>query len=260
MMPNTRVTHIRSGDDADFKLEHNAIYVYDEVAGELVEVAQLSDVQPSQYVFFGTKSDRRIDAAEKNLSLLIHKLESLTTDDVPQGVNNTYLLTNGSSSQSVATDAVNLDNTGSKIFKQFANNRLEFKTVKVGTGITVAEDATSVTLSLDGSAGANSNSWTAKINFNSAGEPVTIENLPVGVSASISGNDVTFAHSIGRSVKTVTYMGYDSVTNEYRMRFPTATYIVKTTPETLTTEFTVKVNTAATGADANGHALINVVM
>ena len=44
------------------------------------------------------------------------------------------------------------------------------------------------------------------------------------------------------------------------MRFPTATYIVSTTPETLTTQFTIKVNTAATGADANGHALMNVVM
>ena len=259
-MPNTRVTHIRSGDEADFKLEYDTIYVYDEVAGELTTVATLADVQPNQYVFFGTKSDRRIDAAEKNLSLLIHKLESLTTDDIPQGVNNTYLLNNGASSQSVATDAVNLDNTGSKIFKQFANNRLEFKSIKVGNGITVTEDATSVTLTLDGQAGANSNSWTAKINFDSAGDPSTIENLPAGVSATISGNDVTFTHNIGRSIKSVTYMGYDSVTNEYRMRFPTATYIVKTTPETLTTQFTVKVNTAATGADANGHALINVVM
>jgi hypothetical protein len=259
-MPNTRVTHIRSGDDADFKLEYDTIYVYDEVAGELTTVDSLADVQPNQYVFFGTKSDRRIDAAEKNLSLLIHKLESLTTDDIPQGVNNTYLLNNGASSQAVATSAVNLDNTGAKIFKQFTSNRLEFKTVKVGDGITIIEDASSVTLELDTTAGANSNSWSAKINFNSNGEPVTIENLPAGVTAAISGNDVTFTHSIGRSVKAVTYMGYDSVTNEYRMRFPTATYIVKTTPETLTTEFIVRVNTAATGADTNGHALVNVVM
>ena len=259
-MPNTRVTHIRSGDNADFRLEYDHIYVYDEVAGELIEVAEISDVQPNQYVFFGTKSDRRIDAAEKNLSLLIHKLESLTTDDIPQGTNNTYLLSNGSSSQRVATDAVNLDNEGAKIFKQFTNNRLEFKSVKVGNGITVTESATSVTLELDGTAGANSNSWTAKINFDSAGDPTTVENLPAGVSASISGNEITFTHSIGRSIKSLTYMGYDSVTNEYRMRFPTATYIVKTTPETLTTAFTVKVNTAATGADANGHALMNVVM
>jgi hypothetical protein len=44
------------------------------------------------------------------------------------------------------------------------------------------------------------------------------------------------------------------------MRFPTATYIVKTNPSTLTTAFTINVNTAATGADANGHALMNVVM
>lgn len=259
-MPNTRVTHIRSGDDADFKLEYDTIYVYDEVAGELTTVASLADIQPNQYVFFGTKSDRRIDAAEKNLSLLIHKLESLTTDDIPQGINNTYLLNNGSTSQTVATNAVNLDNTGAKIFKQFASNRLEFKTVKVGDGITITEDANTLTLELDGSAGANSNSWTAKINFDNNGDPVTVENLPAGVTAAISGNDITFTHTIGRSIKAVTYMGYDSVTNEYRMRFPTATYIVKTSPETLTTEFTVKVNTAATGADANGHALMNVVM
>jgi hypothetical protein len=259
-MPNTRVTHIRSGDNADFRLEYDHIYVYDEVAGQLVEVTTLSDVQPSQYVFFGTKSDRRIDAAEKNLSLLIHKLESLTTDDIPQGTVNTYLLNNGAASQAVATAAVNLDAAGAKVFKQFASNRLEFKTIKVGTGINVLEDATSVTLTLDGVAGANSNSWTAKINFDSNGDPMTVEQLPVGVTAVISGNDITFTHTIGRSIKAITYMGYDAVTNEYRMRFPTATYIVKTTPEKLLTEFTVKVNTAATGADANGHALMNVVM
>lgn len=259
-MPNTRVTHIRSGDDADYRLEHGRIYVYDEVAGELVEVANMSDVQPNQYVFFGTKSDRRMDAAETNLSLLIHKLESLTTDDIPQGINNTYLLNNGVSSQAVATSAVNLDTVGSKIFKQFTNNRLEFKTIKVGDGIVVTEDATSVTLNLDGQAGANSSSWSAKINFDSNGEPTTLENLPAGVTASISGTDVTFVHNYARSVKAVTYLGYDAVTNEYRMRFPTATYIVKTTPETLMTSFTIKVNTAATGADANGHAIMNVVM
>jgi hypothetical protein len=89
-MPNTRVTHIKSGADADFKLDYDTIYVYDEVNNELTTVASLGDVQANQYVFFGTKSDRRIDAAEKNLSLLIHKLEQLTTDDIPQGANNTY--------------------------------------------------------------------------------------------------------------------------------------------------------------------------
>lgn len=259
-MPNTRVTHIQSGENADFRLEHGKVYVYDEVAGQLIEVDSLDDVEPSQYVFLGTKSDRRIDATEKNLSILIHKFESLTTDDIPQGVNNTYLLRNGSTSQAVATDAVNLDTSGARVFKQFAANRLEFKTVKVTEGITVTEDATSITLGLDTQSGANGASWTAKINFDSSGDPVTLENLPAGVTATISGNDVTFNHTLGRTVKSVVYMGYDSVTNEYRMRFPTATYVVKTTPETLTTQFVIKVNTASTGADANGHALINVVM
>ena len=69
-MPNTRVTHIKSGAEADFKLEYDTIYVYDEVNNQLTTVADLSSVQANQYVFFGTKSDRRIDAAEKNLSLL----------------------------------------------------------------------------------------------------------------------------------------------------------------------------------------------
>lgn len=259
-MPNTRVTHIRSGDEADFKLEHNKTYVYDEVANKLVEVPSLGDVDANQYVFLGTKSDRRIDAAEKNLSLLIHKLESLTTDDIPQGINNTYLLNNGAASQSVALDAVNLDTDGIKLFKQFANNRLEFKTVKVGTGLTVAEDSTSLTFALDALANANTVSWTAKINFDSNGEPTTVEDLPVGITASIDGTDITFTHNYGRIVKSVVYMGYDAPTNEYRMRFPTATYIVKTTPETKNDSFAVKVNTAATGADANGHALMNVIM
>ena len=259
-MPNTRVTHIQSGDNADFRLEHGKVYVYDEVAEHLVEVESLDDVEPSQYEFLGTKSDRRIDAAEKNLSILIHKLETLTTDDIPQGTSNTYLLNNGSTSQAVVTSAVNLDTTGARVFKQFASNRLEFKTVKVTEGITVTEDATSITIGLDGQSGANSTSWTAKINFDAAGDPVTLEDLPAGVSAEISGNDITFTHAMGRTVKSVVYMGYDAVTNEYRMRFPTATYIVKTSPETLTTQFSIKVNTAATGADANGHALMNVVM
>lgn len=259
-MPNTRVTHIKSGADADFKLEYDTIYVYDEVTNQLTTVADLSSVQANQYVFFGTKSDRRIDAAEKNLSLLIHKLESLTTDDIPQGSNNTYFLNNGSTSQAVATDAVNVDASGSKIFKQFASNRLEFKTIKAASGVTLTEDASSITVGLDGNANANSSSWTAKINFDAQGEPTTIEDLPAGVSASVNGTAVTFTHDYGRSVKSVVYMGYDQVTDEYRMRFPTATYIVKTTPATLTTEFTISVNTAATGADANGHALMNVVM
>ena len=259
-MPNTRVTHIKSGAEADFKLEYDTIYVYDEVSNQLTTVADLSSVQANQYVFFGTKSDRRIDAAEKNLSLLIHKLESLTTDDIPQGSSNTYLLNNGSTSQAVATDAVNVDAGGSKIFKQFSSNRLEFKTVKADTGVTLTEDATSITVGLDGNANANSSSWTAKINFDAGGEPTTVEDLPAGVSASVNGSAITFTHGYARSVKSVVYMGYDQTTDEYRMRFPTATYIVKTTPATLTTEFTINVNTAATGADANGHALMNVVM
>ena len=259
-MPNTRVTHIKSGAEADFKLEYDTIYVYDEVNNQLTTVADLSSVQANQYVFFGTKSDRRIDAAEKNLSLLIHKLESLTTDDIPQGSNNTYLLNNGSTSQAVATDAVNLDAGGSKIFKQFASDRLEFKTVKADTGITLTEDATSVTVGLDGNANANSSSWSAKINFDANGDPSTVENLPSGVTASVTGTNITFTHGYARSVKSVVYMGYDQATDEYRMRFPTATYIVKTTPATLTTSFTISVNTAASGADASGHALMNVVM
>jgi len=259
-MPNTRVTHIRSGDTADFRLEYDTIYVYDEVGKQLVTVASLTDVQPNQYVFFGTKSDRRIDAAEANLSLLIHKLESLTTDDIPQGTVNTYLLANGAASQAVATDAVNLDAAGARVLKQFANNRLEFKTIKTGTGITIVEDATSMTVGLDVVANANSSSWTAQINFDNSGEPTTVDNLPAGVTAVVSGTAITFTHNLARSIKTVTYMGYDLATNQYRMRFPTASYIVTTTPETLTTAFTVNVNTAATGADANGHALMNVVM
>lgn len=259
-MPNTRITRIKSGADADFRLEHDKIYVYDEIADTLVEVNSLDDVQAEQYVFLGSKTERRIDAAETNLSLLIHKLETLTTDNIPQGTTNTYLLNNGVSSQDIATAAVNLSTEGSKIFKQFANNRLEFKTVKPDTGITITEAANEITLGLDVNAFANSSSWTAKINFDSNGEPTTIEDLPAEVGASVSGTDITFTHTLGRSVKTVTYMGYDAVTNDYRMRFPTATYIVSTTPETLTTQFTIKVNTAATGADANGHALMNVVM
>ena len=259
-MPNTRTTHIKSGATADFKLEYDTIYVYDEVNNQLTTVATLGDVQANQYVFFGTKSDRRIDAAEKNLSLLIHKLEQLTTDDIPQGSTNTYLLNNGTSSQAVATDAVNLDASGSKIFKQFASNRLEFKTVKAASGVTLTEDATSVTVGLDANANANSSSWTAKINFDGSGDPTTVEDLPAGVTANVSGSAITFTHGYARSVKSVVYMGYDANTDEYRMRFPTATYIVKTTPSTLTTSFTISVNTAATGADASGHALMNVVM
>ena len=259
-MPNTRVTHIKSGADADFKLDYDTIYVYDEVNNQLTTVATLGDVQANQYVFFGTKSDRRIDAAEKNLSLLIHKLEQLTTDDIPQGSTNTYLLNNGTSSQAVATDAVNLDASGSKIFKQFASNRLEFKTVKAASGVTLTEDATSVTVGLDANANANSSSWTAKINFDGSGDPTTVEDLPAGVTANVSGSAIIFKHGYARSVKSVVYMGYDENTDKYRMRFPTSNYIVKTTPATLTTEFTINVNTAATGADANGHALMNVVM
>lgn len=259
-MPNTRTTHIKSGADADFKLDYDTIYVYDEINNQLTTVATLGDVQANQYVFFGTKSDRRIDAAEKNLSLLIHKLEQLTTDDIPQGSTNTYLLNNGVSSQAVAVDAVNLDASGSKIFKQFASNRLEFKTVKAASGVTLTEDATSVTVGLDANANANSSSWTAKINFDGGGDPTTVEDLPAGVTANVSGSAIIFTHGYARSVKSVVYMGYDANTDEYRMRFPTSTYIVKTTPATLTTEFTINVNTAATGADANGHALMNVVM
>ena len=41
-MPNTRVTHIKSGADADFKLEYDTIYVYDEVNNQLTTVADLS--------------------------------------------------------------------------------------------------------------------------------------------------------------------------------------------------------------------------
>jgi len=259
-MPNTRVTRIKSGANADFKLEHDKIYVYDEVAGNLVEVNSLDDVQAEQYVFLGAKTERRIDTTESNISLLVHKLENLTTDDIPQGTTNTYLLNNGNSSQPFVSDAINLVTDGHKIFKQFANNRLEFKTIKTATGINVNETANDLTFELDATALGNSSSWSVKVNFDSNGEPTTVEDLPAGVTATVNGTDITFVHNFSRTVKSVIYMGYDAVTDEYRMRFPTATYIVSSNPATITSEFRIKVNTAAAGADANGHALVNVIM
>jgi hypothetical protein len=101
-----------------------------------------------------------------------------------------------------------------------------------------------------------------RVNYDGSGDVNTTANLPNGWSRTISGNVITITHTHGSAPRVITYLGYDSSTQEFKYRYPTGAYEM-TVPEvsstTSTTQFKIQVNSSVTGSDTSGYALANVI-
>lgn len=86
--------------------------------------------------------------------------------------------------------------------------------------------------------------------------PTSITDLPAGWSYSISSNDVTVTHDVGRRVKDVTYWGFASAINIWRARYPTAANELTINNDTQTTAFTIRVSNTVVGCDSGGVARV----
>lgn len=86
--------------------------------------------------------------------------------------------------------------------------------------------------------------------------PTSITGLPSGWSVSISANDVTITHTVGRQIKDITYWGYTASTDTWRARYPTAANELKMANDTKTTAFTIRVSNTVVGCDSGGIARV----
>ncbi len=136
---------------------------------------------------------------------------------------------------------------------------MNFKSLVQGSNITITNDANTITI-------ANTNVievHTFKVNFDGTGNVLNTADLPAGWSTSIAGNVITVTHTVGRNLKNVTYLGHDSATTAFQLRYPTTGYQA-TVPDTgsstlSTTEFKINVNSSVSGADLSGHCIVNAV-
>lgn len=90
----------------------------------------------------------------------------------------------------------------------------------------------------------------------SGSAPETVSNLPAGWSATISANDVTITHTVGKQVKDVTYWGYTAGTDLWHARYPTASNELTLTEATKTTAFKIRISNSVVSCDAGGTARI----
>lgn len=86
--------------------------------------------------------------------------------------------------------------------------------------------------------------------------PTSVTNLPTGWSYTISSNDVTITHTVGKQICDVAYWGYAAGTDIWRARYPTATNELTTTPATNTTAFKIRVSNTVVGCDTSGTARV----
>ncbi len=107
-----------------------------------------------------------------------------------------------------------------------------------------------------GPAGADgAESYTFTVNYSGA-SPSSVSNLPTGWSASISANDVTITHDVGKQVNDVTYWGYSSALTAWRARYPSAANELTMLDATKTSAFTIRISNTVVGADSGGVARI----
>ncbi len=107
-----------------------------------------------------------------------------------------------------------------------------------------------------GPAGADGDtSHTFTVNY-SGSSPSSVTNLPVGWSASISANDVTITHTVGKQINDVTYWGYSSALTAWRARYPTAANELTVADATKNSTFTIRISNTVVGADSGGAARI----
>lgn len=86
--------------------------------------------------------------------------------------------------------------------------------------------------------------------------PTSTTGLPSGWSVSISANDVTVTHNVGRQIKDVTYWGYTAGTDLWHARYPTAANELTMDDDTKMTAFTVRVSNTVVGCDSGGNARV----
>lgn len=109
------------------------------------------------------------------------------------------------------------------------------------------------------SAGAMAQAYQFKINYDGSGDVSATDNMPTGWSRTISGNVITITHTHGSAPRVITYLGYDSSTQEFKYRYPTGAYEMTVPEGTSTTQFKIQVNSSVTGSDTSGYALTNVI-
>ena len=93
------------------------------------------------------------------------------------------------------------------------------------------------------------------VSFNGSA-PNAVTSLPAGWSASISSNDVTITHTVGKQVKDVTYWGYTASSALWHARYPTASNELTTTNAGKTTAFTIRISNTVVSCDSGGTARI----
>jgi hypothetical protein len=109
------------------------------------------------------------------------------------------------------------------------------------------------------SAGAMAQAYQFRINYDGSGDVANLADTPAGWTAAINGNVVTITHNHGSAPRVVTYLGYDSSTQEFKYRYPTGAYEMTVPSGTSTTQFKIQVNSSVTGSDTSGYALANVI-
>ena len=90
----------------------------------------------------------------------------------------------------------------------------------------------------------------------SGSSPSSVSGLPAGWSASISSNDVTITHTVGKQVKDVTYWGYTAASGLWHARYPTASNELTTTNAGKTSAFTIRISNTVVSCDSGGTARI----
>jgi hypothetical protein len=93
------------------------------------------------------------------------------------------------------------------------------------------------------------------VTFNGSA-PQTISNLPTGWGSSISSNDVTITHTVGKQVKDVTYWGYTASSGFWHARYPTASNELTMTEGTKSSAFRIRISNTVVSCDSGGTARI----
>jgi len=93
------------------------------------------------------------------------------------------------------------------------------------------------------------------VTFNGSA-PQTISNLPTGWGSSISSNDVTITHTVGKQVKDVTYWGYTASSGLWHARYPTASNELTMTEGTKSSAFRIRISNTVVSCDSGGTARI----
>jgi hypothetical protein len=124
------------------------------------------------------------------------------------------------------------------------------------TGVTGATGPVGVT-GATGASGVSAADSVFEFNVTFSGSsPGAVTGLPIGWSSSISSNDVTITHTVGKEVKDVTYWGYTAGTDLWHARYPTSTSELTTTGATKTTAFKIRISNSVVSCDTNGTARI----